>query len=248
MPSVSLARDRLKAGIKKNYPWLVSIYSRLYWNLILRPRWRRLGIAGVFAQHFQRNGWAGTESVSGRGSSLAATEPLRAALPALLREYRIRTLLDIPCGDGHWMRSLELDLDLYLGADIVRELVERNRRDRGETSCRKFLHLDLTRGPLPQVDLVFCRDCLPHFSFAHLRQAIAAVKASGSQYLLTTTYSEFGPNRDIVSGEWRPLNLQAPPFNFPAPIAAIAEGSADPFGFRDKLMALWRVSDLPNLR
>ena len=238
----------MKARIKKNYPWLVPIYSRLYWNLILRPRWRRLGIAGVFAQHFHRNGWAGTESVSGRGSSLAATELLRAALPALLRQYGVRTLLDIPCGDGHWMHCLELDLDLYLGADIVPELVERNRRERGETACRKFFHLDLTRGPLPQVDLVFCRDCLPHLSFAHLRQALSAVKASGSHYLLTTTYCESGPNRDIVSGEWRELNLQAPPFNFSPPMAVIAEGSVDPFGFRDKVMALWRVSDLPDLR
>jgi SAM-dependent methyltransferase len=235
----------VKARIKKECPWLVPIYSRFYWSMILRPRWRRLGMAGVFAEHFQRNGWAGTESVSGQGSSLAATGPLRDELPALLRQYGVRTLLDIPCGDGHWMRCLELDLDLYIGADIVPELVDRNRQDRGETPRQKFVQLDLTCGPLPRVDLVFCRDCLPHLSFAHVWRAITVVKSSGSQYLLTTSHDQSGPNRDIVTGEWRPLNLELAPFRFPPPLAIISEGAADPTGWRDKIMALWRISDLP---
>jgi SAM-dependent methyltransferase len=237
----------MKARVKNNYPWLVPIYSRLYWSLILRPRWRRIGMAEVFAEKFRKNGWRGAESVSGRGSSLAATEPLRSALPALLRQYEIHTLLDVPCGDGHWMRSLDLSLDLYIGGDIVPELVERSRQIRGETERQKFVHLDLTRGPLPRVDLVFCRDCLPHLSFAHIRQAIAAVKSSGSEYLLTTSHCQSGPNRDIVTGEWRALNLQSEPFSFSAPLAVIREGAVDPFGHRDKIMALWRVSDLPEL-
>jgi Methyltransferase domain len=243
----ALFRDQVKTRIKKKFPWLTPVYGYLYWNIILRPRWRRLGPAAVFSEHFQTNSWEGAESVSGRGSSLAATRVLRAALPVLLRQYAVRTLLDIPCGDGHWMKQVELDIDLCIGADIVAELVERNRRERGETPHQKFLQLDLTRGPLPRVDLVLCRDCLPHLSFAHARQAIAAIKSSGSQYLLTTTYGGFGPNRDAVTGEWRPLNLQAPPFGFPAPLTVVDEGAVDPLGFRDKGMALWRVCDLPDL-
>ena len=53
------------------------------------------------------------------------------------------------------------------------------------------------------------------------------------------------PNRDIVTGERRPLNLQLEPFRLSTALAVINEGEADPFGYYDRIVALWRVSDLP---
>jgi hypothetical protein len=45
-----------------------------------------------------------------------------------------------------------------------------------------------------------------------------------------------------TEGDWRPLNLCAPPFNFPPPLRIIHE----PYrAFTDKSLGLWRVADLP---
>uniref|UniRef100_UPI002157A42F class I SAM-dependent methyltransferase n=2 Tax=Pseudomonadota TaxID=1224 RepID=UPI002157A42F len=86
----------------------------------------------------------------------------RTELPHLLREFNIRSVLDIPCGDFNWMRHVDLGGVHYIGADIVPELVEHNRRTyRGPRI--QFEHLDVIASPLPKVDAVLCRDGLVHF-------------------------------------------------------------------------------------
>ena len=44
---------------------------------------------------------------------------------------------------------------------------------------------------------------------------------SGSTYLLTTTYPERDNDKDIATGAWRPLNLEAAPFSLPKPLTTI---------------------------
>src|SRR5690242_11698377 len=72
-----------------------------------------------FTEIYQQNGFGGRESVSGPGSDLSQTAAVREALPALLKEIGARTLLDAPCGDYFWMKEARLDLERYIGADIV---------------------------------------------------------------------------------------------------------------------------------
>ena len=71
-------------------------------------------------------------------------------------------------------------------------------------------------------------------------------KKSKSTYLLTTTFKKQSVNYDIVTGDWRPINLLKKPFNFPKPIMVIEENS--PKGYkkewRGKSLSLWRISDL----
>jgi hypothetical protein len=49
-----------------------------------------------------------------------------------------------------------------------------------------------------------------------------------------------------VTGNWRALNLQIAPFNLPEPVKKISD-TAQKAGkpYADKVMALWRVTDLP---
>ena len=83
----------------------------------------------------------------------------------------MRSLLDAPCGDHRWMAGVELDLDRYVGMESSR----RSSKTCGALPARHAakLHLgDLTRDPLPRCDLILSRDCLVHFSFATLAQAM----------------------------------------------------------------------------
>lgn len=198
-----------------------------------------------FARIFTTNLWT-AESRSGLGSELTATAGVRQQLPRLLETLGAATLLDMPCGDFGWLSTVPLDLD-YTGADIVGDLVARNEeRFGGPGSRRRFVRLDLTTDPLPRADVVLCRDCLVHLSFAHIRQAFDNLRRSGSTWLLTTTFLDHHENVDIESGDWRILNLTQAPLGLPAPDAVLVEGCLEGDGaYADKALGLWRVADLP---
>ena len=195
-----------------------------------------------FRHIYESNHWSEDESVSGPGSTLEETEPLRRELPALLGELGATSLLDLPCGDFHWMQHTDLTGIDYIGGDLVGELIERNqaRHARDGVSFRK---LDLVHDKLPQVDAVLCRDCLVHLSFADAHVALANVVRSGAGWLLTTSFPSVERNDDIVTGQWRPLNLTRPPFNLPEPAKRIAENCTET-EFADKVLGVWPVADL----
>ena len=44
------------------------------------------------------------------------------------------------------------------------------------------------------------------------------MKASGAIWLLTTTFPELERNLDIEDADWRPLNFEGAPLNWPAPV------------------------------
>lgn len=230
----------IKLYIKQNFPFLV----RLVWKLKI-ARLRSMSMEKVFTEAYQKNIWGDSESRSGHGSNIRNTTTLRAALPLFLRELGTRTMLDIPCGDFHWMKEVDLEVSLYIGGDIVKELIENNNQKFGSPT-RKFLVLDITKDELPGVDFIFCRDCLVHFSNEDVFRAIKNIKKSNSKYLLTTTFTQRETNEDIVTGWWRPLNFQKAPFNFPEPIKVVNENyTGQDDRYTDMSQALWRIADLP---
>lgn len=230
----------IKMWVRQRLPFLVPLYSYLWWNFVLRPRWRRLGM-NVFAEHYRTNGWGSAESASGTGSTLDQTQVVREKLPEIVEVHAIGSILDIPCGDFNWMKMLNLPAR-YIGADVVEALIRQNQERYGNER-RTFVWLDLVADELPAADLVLCRDCLFHFSFKHVMQALENIKRSNAKFLLATTNVSLERNCDIVTGEWRRLNLQRPPFSLPEPLLLIDEKCPDPAS-PDKHLALWRVADL----
>jgi 2-polyprenyl-3-methyl-5-hydroxy-6-metoxy-1,4-benzoquinol methylase len=198
----------------------------------------------VFTKIFKDNLWGDSESVSGPGATLLQTAVLRQKLPALIKKIKAKSLLDAPCGDFNWMKSLALEINEYLGVDIVQDLIVKNQTNYGGP-LRKFLKLDITQQDLPQADLILCRDCLTHFSFEDAFSAIHHFKKSNSKFILTTTFTQRHDNQQITTGDWRPLNLQLPPFHFPEPLEFINESCTEGSGFySDKCLGLWRLKDI----
>src|SRR5688500_14681641 len=142
----------------------------------------------LFSRIHQENLWENSESVSGRGSTVARTEVIRRELASLLEELGARSLFDAACGDFNWMQHVALPGVDYMGADVVPELVACNR-SLYEGGQRSFVVLDITRDQLPAVDVILCRDCLIHLSNADINNAIANFKRSKSTFLLATTHT-----------------------------------------------------------
>jgi GT2 family glycosyltransferase/SAM-dependent methyltransferase len=185
------------------------------------------------------------ESVSGPGSTLKQTAEIRQRLPILFESLGVRFMLDAGCGDCNWMQTLELALERYIGVDLISELVEQGRPM--PAASARFVGMDIARDPLPRVDLILCRDVLVLLSFDDIARAIRNFKRSGARYLLATTFSRRVSNTDAAGGVWRPLNLQAEPFNLPPPLRVIDEKCGENGNeFSDKCLALWKLEDIFN--
>lgn len=198
----------------------------------------------AFRHAYVTNHWGGAQSASGPGASLDQTAVIRAALPNLCRRLGVRTLLDLPCGDFSWMSLVDLGDISYVGGDLLPELIAANSR-RYAGPARQFRVLDLLESSLPRADLVLCRDCLVHLSFADIARAIGNLHASGIPWLLTTTFPGQEVNEDIHTGDWRPINLQLPPFHWPAPVELLNEQCTEGDGqFADKSLGLWPIGEV----
>ena len=204
----------------------------------------KLGLQERFERIYSTNLWSDPESRSGVGSTLDSTAVLRDELPAALRQLDARVLLDVPCGDFTWMKRVDLSGIEYIGGDIVPSIVEANQRLHA-TESRSFVQLDLTRDKLPNADVLLCRDCLVHLSYANIRAVFANIARSTIRYVLMTSFPGRADNDDVADGDWRALDFQAPPFSFPAPRLAIVEQCEEEDGsYADKSLLAWRVDDL----
>jgi hypothetical protein len=119
-------------------------------------RYREKSGKEVFSEIYDKASWNLThqDSASGEGSDATQAAHLRAALLQLLRELEVRTMLDIPCGDFHWMQRIDLSGTRYIGADIVTALVNQNQQ-RYTSETQTFRLLDLKQDLLPATKLVF---------------------------------------------------------------------------------------------
>lgn len=232
--------------VARRIPGVLHVY-RFLLRLQRRRRLRRKGAEEIFTDIFRVNRWGGKDSVSGPGSGAGQVRAVTKDLPILLRDLGISTILDIPCGDFHWMKDVNLDGVRYIGADVVEELVMNNKANH-ETVDLRFLHLNLLTDELPKADLVFCRDCLVHFSYHDIILALRNIYASQPKYILTTTFPSRRSNRDILTGEWRPLNLEIPPFNFSEPLRILGEHCTEGNGaYQDKSLGLWPIEEIKKI-
>lgn len=201
----------------------------------------------IFTAIFKNREWHDTESFSGPGSNLENTAVIRQEFQKLLHDLKVKKLLDLPCGDFNWMKELSFIGIDYTGSDIVADLIKLNKEKYARPGIQ-FSENDLINGKLPDADLILCRDCLVHFSYRNIIKAINNIRKSNITYLLTTSFPEH-ENRDIVTGDWRPIDLTKAPFNFPKPILIINEDCREENGnYLDKSLCLWKVEDLPQLQ
>jgi hypothetical protein len=192
----------------------------------------------AWTQDFYHRVGLNMESIAGYGSSLMCVKPLIQELPNIFKEFNIKSITDIPCGDYFWMNLVEKNGIDYIGYDLVDDQIIYNKNKYSDVN---FQQLNMIVDNLPTADLIFSRDCFIHLSFKHINSFLQKCYESKSTYIMTSTYPTVMQNEDLngVIG-WRCLNLELEPFNFPSPIKIINEGYyKDP-----KCMGIWKISDI----
>ena len=170
-------------------------------------------------------------SLSGPGSDKHNAHNSLKFLNKVIIEYNISTVLDIPCGDVNWQFDMwKTDsMTAYVGLDVVRPVIDLNKRRFCHHSNKVFAPWDFVRCPLPQIvangearpiDLVHVRDVIQHMTLTDGARALQGVTKSGARYLMATTYP-VRKNHNIKEGEFYENNLQKEPFNLPTPIMCI---------------------------
>jgi hypothetical protein len=209
-----------------------------------RESFKDLDLRQRFEKIHQTNLWQAETSRSGPGSEDDATAKIQKELPSLLKNLGVSSLLDAPCGDASWIMKCNLGVE-YTGLDIVPDLIDAlQQKSLAGLINGQFALADLTVDHLPRADAILCRDCLVHFCFDRIEKAMHNFKRSGARFLITTTFSEWNTNHDIEDGDWRALNFQRPPFNWPEPVALLYEGCTEVNGaYNDKCLGVWNLSD-----
>ena len=66
---------------------------------------------------------------------------------------------------------------------------------------------------------------------------------------MTTSFVNVDKNIDIYSADWRPINLEKDPFNFPKPLITYTEKCNEMDGiYTDKSLCIWEINRLPYLK
>ena len=164
----------------------------------------------IFSKIYNENLWG---NGSGWGSMEIHTRSYREFLQNFFAEKSITSVVDLGCGDWQFARHMNWDGMSYLGIDVVESVINENRKCFSNTNI-EFQCLDVVQEEqLPKADLIIIKDVLQHWPNKEIMEFLP--KLSSYKYALITNCALGNNiNGDITFGDFRPLDLCAPPFNY----------------------------------
>ena len=169
-----------------------------------------------FSQIYSKNFWHSNESGSGKGSEIIYTQNVRSWLIGAIPSYGVNRFVDAACGDFNWMKLVVSELDFqYYGFDIVESVIDENIAKYSDDNV-SFSVADICNDKLPDCDFLMIRDCLFHLSFSDINNILLNLSKTNYKFLITTTHllQDDHLNQDIVSGDFRHIDIFKKPFNF----------------------------------
>jgi len=148
---------------------------------------------------------------AGLGSNPEVAQPCMLFLQDFLTNNRIRSVVDLGCGDWQFSQHIDSGDYSYTGIDVVRAVIETNQKRFGRHS-RTFLCADPATDPsrVPSAELLLVKDVLHHLSNENA-QKILTLTNQFKFLLITNAYVPI--NDDCKNGDTRPLDIREQPFN-----------------------------------
>jgi hypothetical protein len=181
----------------------------------------------VFEQLATTNAWGNTESLSGDGSTVSINSERVRFLDDFIRQYAIKRLYDIPCGDANWQHALTSlrSGTLYFGSDIshvaLQRAKEKNKFHSNMTFWEPF-NLITQVPPVQEEEssLFLLKEVIQHVPLDAGVAMLENIKSSGVRFLAVTHHAEslFGKNKNkhVPMGGFYPNNMLVPPFSLEA--------------------------------
>lgn len=168
-----------------------------------------------FSEIYSTQEWVG--GGSGEGSATEHVVGYAALVSHLVRRRRIRSVVDLGCGDGRVAEAIDFGRARYLGLDVVPEVVAADQRRLGSRRMR-FRAIE-DESEVGSADLLLVKDVLQHWSIPRV-QAFRP-RLDGFRYALVTNCIGLDGeprNTDVPDGGFRGLDLNAEPFGWGLPV------------------------------
>jgi SAM-dependent methyltransferase len=180
-----------------------------------------MDVVQVFSEIYAQHRWGGNKKVkfaSGPGSWDVYTDRYCELINSFVTKHDLRTVVDLGCGDFLVGRRIARPEILYIGLDVVKDLIEHNASTFGSDHIR-FQQANLIRESLPDGDLCLIRQVFQHLSNEEI--ALALEKCTKYKYVIVTEHvpdGNFKANLDKPHGPdirlwWNSgISLDQPPF------------------------------------
>jgi SAM-dependent methyltransferase len=162
---------------------------------------------------YSRGDWAKDsegKGTSGSGSTLDVTREYRAYIEEFIKKHHVKSVVDAGCGDWEFSSATNWNHARYLGVDISTDVIDVVKKKHQKEGV-SFMVGDVTDS-LPPADLLLCKDVLQHLPNELIIKFIKNNLKKGKYKWAIITNDHGGNNSDIKPGEYRLIDLSAPPF------------------------------------
>jgi SAM-dependent methyltransferase len=174
---------------------------------------RQPSLTRIFNRIYAEGTWAKDatgKGTSGSGSTLEITQEYRAYVEDFIKRHAAKSVVDAGCGDWGFSSAMDWGDASYLGIDIASDVIEAVRKKHEKGKIR-FQIGDIT-DDLPAADLLISKDVLQHLSNKLIHKFIKNNLRKGKYKWVILTNNRSGENQDIPTGDYRAIDLAAPPF------------------------------------
>ncbi len=163
-----------------------------------------------FSKIYQSNEWG----KSGPGSDPANAVPYLQILQQFFDDERFHTIVDLGSGDWRLMEKINIPSNkIYKGFDIVGTVI-RDAQNKHSRDNVRFYHIHtLEEFKNEKADLLIIKDVMHHWSNESIKYFIKNILPNFKYALITNDYETLKVNSDIKAGHFRPIDIEAEPFN-----------------------------------
>lgn len=164
-------------------------------------------LQNIFDKIYLTDEWNGG---SGPGSHPQNTSKYVKFLNSFIRENKIKSILDVGCGDWQLMSMVDLSGVRYKGIDVSPVATS-------FAKSKALPETDISTSDVEDIhesfDLVHIKDVLQHLEFSECRRILEIISTRHKSALVVNEHP--GASNDIQNGKYRPLNITDEPLCWP---------------------------------